>query len=100
MSKITRRRFTQILGGASALAAGSIAANKAAADGHSNLLDPESPAAKGLQFVLKSENENKCSGCLQYTADDSGAKGNCSIFTAPANVVPAEAWCVAYTPKP
>ncbi len=97
MSKISRRRFTQILGGASALAAGSIAANKVAADGHSNLLDPESPAAKGLQFVLQSENENKCAGCIHYTANDSGETGKCTIF--PANVVPGEAWCAAFQPK-
>ena len=38
MSKISRRRFTQILGGASALAATSVAMKEAAADGHSNRL--------------------------------------------------------------
>lgn len=97
MNKISRRRFTQILGGASALAAGSIAVNKAAADGHSNLLDPESPAAKGLQFVLQSESADKCAGCIHYTDDGSGDKGKCTIF--PANVVPGEAWCAAYQAK-
>ena len=98
MTKITRRRFTQILGGASALATTSIAINNAAADGHSNLLDPESPAAKGLQFVLKSDSANKCVGCLHYTDDGSGDKGKCTIF--PVNVVPAEAWCAAFSAKP
>ncbi len=97
MGNITRRRFTQILGGASALAATAIVAEKAAADGHSNLLDPESPAAKGLQFVLKSENETNCAGCIHYTDDGSGEKGKCTIF--PANVVPGEAWCAAFQAK-
>jgi len=97
MSKISRRRFTQILGGASALAATSVAMKEAAADGHSNLLDPESEAAKGLQFVLQSDSENKCAGCLHYTADESGDKGKCTIF--PENLVPAEAWCAAFQPK-
>jgi len=54
MSKISRRRFTQLLGGASALATTTIVAKNVSADGHSNAVDPESAQAKGLQFVLVS----------------------------------------------
>jgi len=94
VSKISRRRFTQLLGGASALATTTIVAKNVAADGHSNAVDPESAQAQGLQFVLVSENDNKCSGCLHYTDDGSGEKGPCNIFAG--GVVPGEAWCTAF----
>jgi len=98
MNKISRRRFTQLLGGASVLGAGTIAIKDVSADGHSNLLDPESPAAKGLQFVLVSDNNTNCAGCIHYRDDGSEAKGKCNIF--PENLVPAEAWCAAFQPTP
>lgn len=97
MNNISRRHFTKILGGVSALATGAIAINKAAADGHSNMLDPESAAAKGLQFVVVSENDSNCAGCLHYGDDGSGSKGECTIFSG--SLVPAEAWCAAFQPK-
>ena len=95
MSKVSRRRFTQLLGGASAIATTSFVIKDASA--HTKMVDPESAAAKGLQYVLVSEKADNCAGCSQYTDDGSGAKGKCVIFSG--NLVPGEAWCAAYAPK-
>jgi len=95
MSKISRRRFTQLLGGASALATTTFVIKDVSADG--NMVDPKSSTAQGLQYVVVSEKDVSCAGCSQYTDDGSGSKGGCTIFGG--ETVPAEAWCVAYSPK-
>ena len=97
MTDISRRRFTKILGSASALATTVLIVKNTSADGHSNMVDPESAQAKGLQFVKVSEKSDKCAGCFAYIDDGSGEKGGCTIFAG--GVVPEGGWCAAFAPK-
>lgn len=62
------------------------------------LVDPESPTAKALQYIVESDKGDICSGCLLYVEVEGKEYGGCSIF--PGQVVPAGAWCSAYQPKP
>ncbi len=99
MSKITRRQFNKLLGtGIAAIPASVLIAQLPSQAEDLPLVDPESATAKQLQYAAVTPDEGKrCDGCLLYAAADD-EKGKCSIF--PANLVPAEAWCSAYAPKP
>ncbi len=99
MSKVSRRDFTRLLGtGALAIPVSTLVAQLPSHAEDLPLVDPESATAKQLQYVAVTEVEGKrCDGCVLYTASDD-VNGKCSIF--PANLVPAEAWCSAYAPKP
>lgn len=95
-----RRRFIQSIATTCAVAPVITTAltSKAQASDSLPLLDPEAPAAKGLQYTAVAADENvNCKSCSLYTDDGSGVAGKCTIF--PTNSVPAEAWCVAYQPR-
>ncbi len=100
MKTLERRQFTKLLTGgllAAPVVAPFIAANASASE-DPPLLDPEAPAAKGLQYIAVATDEKvNCKSCSLYTDNGSGEKGLCTIF--PANSVPAQAWCVAYQPR-
>ncbi|MEM7256779.1 MAG: high-potential iron-sulfur protein [Pseudomonadota bacterium] len=99
MSKLSRRQFNKTLGqGLLAVPAALVVAQlPSRADSDMALVDPESAIAKQLQYAVASENDAKCSTCALYTGIDDEI-GKFTIF--PANVVPAEAWCSAFAPKP
>lgn len=99
MSKLTRRHFNKLLaGGAVAVPVSVLAVANAKAE-DLPMVDSDSPTAKGLQYVVQTEKEGiNCASCLLYKDDGSGVKGACTIF--PNSLVPAEAWCAAYQPKP
>jgi len=91
-----RRVFSKMLCG-SVLTSPVVFSIKANASDELPMVDPESPGAKGLQYIeVAADDKVNCKSCSLYSDDGTGAKGKCSIF--PANSVPAEAWCVAYQP--
>ncbi len=100
MSQMNRRSFNKLV--AKSVAVVPLAALATSlplrAEGEAAMVDPESPTAKGLQYVVASENGDVCSGCLLYVPVEGKDHGNCSIF--PGQVVPAGAWCSAYQAKP
>ena len=100
MTNFTRRQFNKLLaGGAVAIPVASILVSGSARAEDLPMVDPEAPLSKGLQYVLQTEKEGvNCASCLLYSDDGTGEKGACSIF--PGSLVPAEAWCSAYQPKP
>lgn len=99
MANVTRRQFNRLLGvGVFAIPASALVKQLPSHAADLPLVDPESATAKQLQYIAVTALEGKrCDGCVLYTPSDE-ASGKCSIF--PANLVPAEAWCSAFAPKP
>lgn len=70
----------------------------AQAGGHMPKVDPESAAAKALQYTETSPDEAKlCSGCQLYTGEEGKEIGPCSIF--PGQEVAAAGWCLSWVAK-
>jgi len=72
------------------------------------MLDPTSPAAKGLGYVEQASQADKvrfksyadgqrCGGCSLFQGQPNSTKGPCSIF--PGNQVTVEGWCSAFAKK-
>ena len=90
-----RRQFNKIIGITIATPVASLTLNQAALS--ADMVDPESPTAKGLQFMTASDKDGMmCAGCNFYSAGE-GDSGSCIIFNG--GVVPAGGWCSAFQPK-
>ncbi|MCE2969954.1 MAG: high-potential iron-sulfur protein [Burkholderiales bacterium] len=97
----SRRRFIRLtVAGASALPlAGLVGTAHAQAK-----VDPNSPQAKGLQYVVdatkapgRKDPKHFCDNCALYTAKGPN-EGACSAFAG--GLVAAKGWCAAWAPMP
>lgn len=53
---------------------------------------------RGVQYVSKSVRDGqRCESCVLYQPRG-GSRGKCALFQA--GLVPAEAWCISWSPKP
>jgi hypothetical protein len=94
-----RRNFNRLLGGgAIAIPLTALTTHRAALADDMPMVDPESTTAKALQYMVESDKEQNCEGCILYQAKEGADNGLCSIF--PEQLVPAKAWCSAFQPKP
>ena len=92
---MNRREFSKIIG---ISVATPLMATTAARAGEAKMLDPESPQASALAFVVESDNPDKnCANCNLYSAGDNADTGTCIIFAG--STVPAMGLCNAYQPK-
>ena len=99
MTNESRRNFNKLMGTAVAIVPlTQLAAILPARADDLPLVDPESPAAAGLQYMVVSEVDGQqCANCTLYTADDGAQVGKCPLFAG--QQVPAEAWCSAWVIK-
>ena len=66
-------------------------------------VDPAGPLASALNYVedgaksARAADSDRCSVCLQFTAEAADEWGPCNIFGG--KLVKGEGWCTAYVPK-
>lgn len=93
-----RRHFNKLLASGAVAIPLTALTNRAAMADDTPMVDPESATAKALQYMVETDKEQRCDGCVLYQAEEGADKGLCSIF--PGQAVPAQAWCTAFQPKP
>lgn len=92
MKEVTRRKFVISV---AALSAAPVLVGKAQA---AEKVDPESTAAKALQYVHASPMEGKyCTNCQLWQGGDADEWGPCAIF--PGKQVAGAGWCSAWVQK-
>lgn len=96
MTNTNRRHFISLLGRGGTLAyVSSIALSTSVHADDTIALDPDSAAAKALQFTVKSAKHGQnCENCLFYSSIETAATGMCMVFNG--NLVPAGGWCKAF----
>lgn len=99
MTDIKRRKFVSLVGASAAVVP--LSALVASLPSHAQDLpavDPNSPAAKGLQYVAESEKgDQNCGNCVLYSGLEGDEMGGCPLFQGSA--VMKAGWCSAYVPK-
>lgn len=98
MPDLSRRHFTKSLSvGAAIVPLASLTTSIAVKADEIPMVDPQSPAARGLQFMTESDRDQmQCSGCNYYSSE-SDELGRCMIFKG--DLVPVSGWCAAFQPK-
>lgn len=96
---LSRREFGQS-GLAFLLALGNLHVGRASADGQSLVDDIPANAAllKGVQYVPESvKADQRCANCVLFQPQAAG-RGKCALFQQ--GLVPEQAWCLSWGPKP
>lgn len=92
---MNRRQFSKIIGITAITPVTTLALSHRASG--AEMVNPDSPTAKGLQFMKNSDKEGmSCSGCNFFSATE-GDQGSCIIFNG--GLVPSTGWCSAFQPK-
>ena len=99
MTDLKRRKFVSLVGaGAATVPLSALITSLPSHAQDLPAVDPESAAAKGLQYIEVTEKEGmNCATCVLYTGAEGDEMGGCPLFQGSA--VKATAWCSAYVPK-